>query len=69
MSSYYFFFVFAFLVYYLFRKFVDTSLPLIPIIHSYKSADDVINAIEMLIILFIGGILGFFFHWLINLII
>ncbi|WP_425449844.1 hypothetical protein [Dethiothermospora halolimnae] len=68
MSSYYFFLSFAFLFYYLFRKFVDTSLPLIPIIYSYKNADDVINTIEIFIILFIGGILGFFFHWLLNLV-
>lgn len=68
MSSYSFFVVFAFIFYYLFRKLVDQSLPIIPIIYSYKGIDDVINAVEIAIVTFVGGLIGYFIYWIIHLI-
>ncbi len=68
MSSYSFFVIFAFIFYYLFRKLVDPSLPINPIIYSYKGADDVINAIEMAIVTLFGGLIGYFIYWIIHLI-
>lgn len=67
MNSYFFFIFFAFLFYYLFRKFVDESLPLLPIINSYKNADDVFDSIIIFVVMFIGGLFGYFVHWITSL--
>lgn len=67
IDSFYFFSIFfAFLFYYLFRKFLDDSLPLLPIIYYYKNIDDVINGIEIVISMTAGAYFGYFVYWLIN---